>query len=143
VASDSVLHDVIGHTPTRAPGVVTISTAELPHLLAAEKPVVIDTMLNWWGPSIPGAVGLKYAGLGGDFSDEAQDRLRLKMHELAGGELDHPIVAIGWNSERFDGRNLALRLVTLGYKRVYWYRGGLEAWQVAGLPEAELKVEAW
>jgi hypothetical protein len=36
-------------------------------------------------------------------------------------------VAVGWNSERFDGRNLALRLVALGYKHVDWYRGGREA----------------
>ena len=35
--------------------------------------------------------------------------------------------AIGWNSERFDGRNLALRLVALGYTNVVWYRGGREA----------------
>lgn len=37
-----------------------------------------------------------------------------------------PIVAVGCNSERFDGYNLALRLVALGYKNVYWYRGGRE-----------------
>jgi rhodanese-related sulfurtransferase len=36
-----------------------------------------------------------------------------------------------------------LRLVALGYKHVYWYRGGLEAWRAAGLPEAELDVEGW
>jgi hypothetical protein len=49
-----------------------------------------------------------------------------------------PVVAVGWNSERFDGRNLALRLVALGYTHVYWYRGGREAWEVAGLPETEI-----
>ncbi|HEY2621406.1 MAG TPA: hypothetical protein VGI78_29005, partial [Acetobacteraceae bacterium] len=75
-----------------------------------------------WGVSIPGAVGLTFAGLGGDFTDELQDRLRSKLHELTGRDLDRPIVAVGWNPERFDGRNLALRLVALGYTRVYWYR---------------------
>jgi adenylate cyclase len=65
------------------------------------------------------------------------------MRELTGGDASRPIVTVGWNSERFDGRNLALRLVALGYQRVYWYRGGREAWEVAGLPEAAAKVEGW
>ena len=107
------------------------------------KPIVIDAMTNWWGSSIPGAVGLKFAGLGGDFSDEAQDRLKVKMRELSGGDLEQPVVAVGWNSERFDGRNLALRLAALGYTHVYWYRGGREAWEVNGLPETVSDVQPW
>ena len=62
--------------------------------------------------------------MGGSLTDQAQDRLRSKMRELTAGDLNRPIVAVGWNSERFDGRNLALRLVALGYAQVYWYRGG-------------------
>jgi adenylate cyclase len=143
LAPDGLLHDVVGRTPTEVPGAITITTAELPRLLADAKPIVIDAMTNWWGPSIPGAVGLKYAGLAGDFSDEAQDRLRSKMRELTGSDLNHPIVAVGWNSERFDGRNLALRLAALGYRHVYWYRGGREAWEVNGLRETNLDVQQW
>jgi|SRR5271157_4848215 len=143
MVSDRALHPVIGRTPTDAPGAETIRTVDLRRLLADAKPVVIDTMLNSWGPSIPGAVGLKFAGLGGDFSDEAQDRLRPKLRELTAGDLARPIVVAGFNSERFDGRNLALRLVALGYTHVYWYRGGREAWEVVGLPEADATVEDW
>jgi adenylate cyclase len=62
---------------------------------------------------------------------------------LTYGDLAHPIVAMGFNSERFDGRNLALRLVALGYTQVYWYRGGREAWEVAGLPEVDIESEEW
>ena len=65
------------------------------------------------------------------------------MLELTGGDLNKPIVAVGWNSERFDGRNLALRLVALGYTNVYWYRGGREAWEVAGLPETDIMPRKW
>ncbi len=72
-----------------------------------------------------------------------QDRLRKKMLSLTKGDLSTPIVAVGFNSERFDGRNLALRLVALGYTNVYWYRGGREAWEVAGLPETEVDVQDW
>jgi adenylate cyclase len=139
-----VLHsNPVGHTPKDAPGASTVRTADLARFLAEARPVIIDTATNSWGLSIPGAVGLKYAGNGGSFADAAQDHLGNKTLELTGGDLNRPIVAVGWNSERFDGRNLALRLVALGYTNVYWYRGGREAWEVAGLPETELVAQEW
>ena len=88
-------------------------------------------------------MGLKFAGLGGSLTDRVQDRLRSTMRELTTGDLSRPIVAVGWNSERFDGRNLALRLVALGYTQVYWYRGGREAWEVNGLPETQVAATPW
>jgi tetratricopeptide (TPR) repeat protein/rhodanese-related sulfurtransferase len=143
-ASDNVLHaDFAGPTPTTAPRAVTIRTAELARLLAEQKPIVIDPMMYWWGRSIPGAIGLKLAGWGGSYTDVTQERLRRKMQVLTNGDLSAPIVALGFNSERFDGRNLALRLAALGYTKVYWYRGGREAWEVAGLPEAAIEVQEW
>jgi adenylate cyclase len=80
---------------------------------------------------------------GGSYTDTAQDQLRSKLHALTGGDLSRPIVAVGWNSEHFDGRNLALRLAALGYTQVYWYRGGREAWEVANLPETDLELREW
>jgi adenylate cyclase len=50
------------------------------------------------------------------------------MDELTAGDFHRPVVAVGWNPERFDGHNLTLRLAALGYTQVYWYRGGREAW---------------
>ena len=119
VPADSALHsEAAGRTPMSAPGATTIRTPELARLLAEARPVVIDAVGCSCGVSIPGAVGLKFAGLGGSVTDEAQDRLRSKLHDLTSGDLSRPIVAVGWNSERFAGRNLALRLVALGYTRV-------------------------
>ncbi|HEX5006187.1 MAG TPA: rhodanese-like domain-containing protein, partial [Hyphomonadaceae bacterium] len=144
VLADGALHsNIVGYTPVATPGATTIRTAELVSLLADVRPLVIDTVSNSWGISIPGAVGLRFSGLGGSFTDEAQHRLRRKMAELTAADPNRPIVVMGWNSERFDGRNLALRLATLGYTRVYWYRGGREAWEVAELPEAELTLQEW
>jgi adenylate cyclase len=141
---DDILHgETAGPTPTDAPGAKTIRTADLVRLLAQARPVVIDTVANSWGRSIPGAVQLQFAGLGGSLDDEAQDQLRSKLHELTAGDRNRPVVAVGWNSERFGGRNLALRLVALGYTQVYWYRGGREAWEVANLPETELISQQW
>ncbi len=132
-----------GRTPTTAPGAITIRTADLPGFLAERKPLVIDPLLYFWGNSLPGAIGLRNAGIGGSLTDEAQDRLGRAMSGLTGGDLARPIVVVGWNAERFDGRNLALRLVALGYTNVVWYRGGREAWEVAGLPETELIPQDW
>jgi tetratricopeptide (TPR) repeat protein len=144
VPNDAKLHErIAGYTPTVAPGVKTIHTTDLVRFLADSALVIIDTMTCSLGRSLPGAVGLQSAGLGGNFGDAVQDRLRSKMGVLTGGDVGRPIVAVGWNSERFDGRNLALRLAALGYTQVYWYRGGREAWEVNGLPETELKVEQW
>jgi adenylate cyclase len=88
-------------------------------------------------------VGLKNVGIGGDFSDSTQARLSRKMRTLTGVDLAKPVVAIGWNSEHYDGRNLALRLAALGYTQVYWYRSGRESWQANGLPETALELQDW
>jgi tetratricopeptide (TPR) repeat protein/rhodanese-related sulfurtransferase len=144
VPAEDALHDgFAGLTPTTASGARTIRTADLIGLLAGSRPVVIDTVSYSWGRSMPGAVGLENSGVGGSLTDAAQDRLRSKMRELTAGDLNRPIVAVGFNAERFDGRNLALRLAALGYANVYWYRGGREAWEVNGLPETELTIQDW
>jgi adenylate cyclase len=144
VPVDAALHgELAGRTPTEAPGTQTIRTPDLVRFLADAQPIIIDTMMYTWGRSLPGAIGLKHAGLGDSFTDELQDLLRSKMHGLTAGNLHRPIVTVGWNSERFDGRNLALRLAALGYTQVHWYRGGREAWEVNGLPETNLDVQQW
>ena len=145
VPADGILHSSLrGYTPTSAPGATTIRTTDLARLMDARKPVVLDAAtVDVSDHSLPGAVRLPDAGLGGSFTDHAQDRLRQKLRELTDGDLGRPIVAVGWNSESFDGRNLALRLVTMGYSHVYWYRGGREAWEVAGLPETPVAVTDW
>jgi adenylate cyclase len=144
VPADGALHsEDAGQTPMQVSGATTLLTSDLLRLLAEARPVVIDTATRSWGRSIPGAVGLKFVGLGGSFNDAAQNRLRNRIRALTAGDRDRPIVAVGWNVERFDGLNLALRLVALGYTRVYWYRGGREAWEVNGQPEADLVLQDW
>ena len=142
-ASPGLSMAFVGHTPLTIPGATTIRTTGLPRFLAEQRPVILDPVNYSWGRSLPGAVGLKHAGIGGHFGDGLQDRLRRKVAALTGGDLNKPIVAVGWNAERFDGHNLALRLMALGYTNVHWYRGGREAWEVAGLPETELVPQAW
>jgi hypothetical protein len=54
-----------------------------------------------------------------------------------------PIVAMTFNVAQFDGYNLALRIRHAGYTNVYWYRGGREAWEVAGKPEEVTRPADW
>jgi hypothetical protein len=142
-SDDRLQADLAGRTPSAVPGAATIRTAELNRLVVTHKPVVIDPLMYSWGRSVPGAVGLKRAGWGSSYTDTAQDRLRRKMQELTNGDMSRPVVALSFNAECFDGRNLALRLVALGYTNVHWYRGGREAWEVAGLPETPVDVQDW
>jgi adenylate cyclase len=142
VVSDDSLHMTDdAHTPTAVPGARVIRTANLPTFLEQNKSLALD--LITWGKSIPGAIALWGAGIGGTTSDAFQARLARKMQELTHGDRSMPVVTMAWNADRFAGRNLALRLVALGYTNVIWYRGGREAWEVAGLPEAEVVVPEW
>ena len=135
--------DLVGHTPTTAPVATTIRTGELVNLLARLKPLLIDVALDTWGRSIPNAIGMQGTGQGAGFSETIQTRFRRKMQSLTKGDLSAPTVVFCVNSERFTGYNLALRLVALGYTQIYWYRGGVEAWQVTGLPETDLALQEW
>jgi adenylate cyclase len=132
--------EFFGKTPLTVPGATTIRTSELAALLHDGKPVVIDATAG--NRSLVGAINLYEAGLGGTIQDSVQDRLRPLMAILTGGDLSRPIVTLGENAERWTGYNLALRLVALGYRQVYWYRGGREAWEVAGLPMTRIQVVA-
>ena len=142
-ADDRIHEDLVDRTPTTVPGAKTIDTDQLSALLEAEKPLVIDTLSFFAGRSLPRAVGLRFVGAGGSLTDVAQDHLHTIMRELAHGDLAKPLVAMGWNSQNYDGRNLALRLAALGYTNVFWYRGGREAWEARQRPEATLTGMDW
>jgi tetratricopeptide (TPR) repeat protein len=140
-AQTTLREELVGYTPSSAPGATTIRTQDLAKLLGESKPIVIDTAAK--GRSIPAAVGLRGAGTGGDFTDDLQTMVRRKMAALTAGNRDAPIVTLDWNAERWGGYNLALRLAALGYKNVLWYRGGQEAWQAAGQRTADMTADDW
>jgi adenylate cyclase len=113
------------------PGSATVRTADVVKLLAERTPLVLTTASA--NLSLPGAI-LYDQFNSGTFDDVWQARLRRMMQELTGGDLDRPIVTFAANINRCHARNLALRLIALGYKQVYWYRGGWEAWTAHDLP---------
>ena len=133
----------VGFTPTTCPGATTICTQDLAVMVREGSPVLIDVAVASWGQSLPGAIGLQGTGFGADFPAAVEKRFRGKIIGLLKGGLTAPIVVFCVNSERFTAYNLALRLLSLGCTSVYWYRGGVEAWQANNLPTSNLSLEAW
>ena len=125
--------DLRSPTPMTVPGARTIGTGELRAMLddKTRHPIVIDTSQRM-DIAFPGALSFP-----DDFTTQGDPRLReleQRLSSIAGGDRGRPIVVTAWNAERWSGRNLALHLVALGYTEVHWYRGGLEAWDLADLP---------
>ena len=61
------------------------------------------------------------------------------MEEVTGGKKSRPLAFYCVNSQCWLSYNASLRAVALGYTRVLWYRGGVEAWRAAGLPLGQVR----
>jgi PQQ-dependent catabolism-associated CXXCW motif protein len=132
-------------TPTTIPGATVISTRLLNTLAAGaaqDRPVLVDVASGEGHATLPGAVWIPGAGRGTSFVDPLQARFIELMARLTGGDKARPLVYFCVNSRCWLSYNAALRAVAAGYSRVYWYRGGLEAWRAAGLPLVAIEAAA-
>ena len=59
------------------------------------------------------------------------------LTQATGGDRARLIVTYCQGVKCWGSYNAALRAIRLGYTNVHWYRGGVEAWQQAGLPLRE------
>ena len=71
-----------------------------------------------------------------NFLDPVQSLMTQLLAQLASGDKAKPMVFFCASSQCWLSYNAALRAVAAGYSRVYWYRGGVDAWTAAGLPTA-------
>ena len=127
-------------TPTSHPRATMITTRRLLGLLTGpEAPLLIDVLSSTAHQTIAGAVWLKGAG----FSTTSNDRLAVKLDELAPGDRARPMAFFCQGPECWASYNAALRASLIGYEKVYWYRGGLEAWKDARLPTQWSIESAW
>jgi adenylate cyclase len=122
-------------TPMTVPGGRTVRTRDVIDMLATRKPLVLTTTPDV--PTIPSALFIDIPATG-DLRDRWQDDLGRLMQKLSNGDLHRPIIVFSYNINRWYGRNLALRLIALGYTEVAWYRGGWEAWEASGQPRGSL-----
>ncbi len=130
-------------TPLTIPGAQVVQTRELQAMLAgASPPVLIDVLSEGGHVTLPGAVWIAGAGRGTNFMDPVQSVLAQLLDKLSGGDKARGLVFICASSQCWLSYNAALRAVAAGYDRVYWYRGGIEAWGAAGLPTARTAGKA-
>ena len=131
-------------TPIGAPGVSVVRTLELKALTDAaangpgEPPLLLSTNCPLcFDIDIPGAVSVPEAYVRSPLDDQARQGLKSWLDRQLNGQTSRRLITISWNAERWHARNLALELVELGYPNVSWYRGGVEAWDVARYPVVE------
>ena len=126
-----------GPTPREIPGAQVVQTRELQAMLAgANPPVVIDVLSEAGHVTLAGALWLSGAGRGTNFMDPVQSALEPLLRQLTDGDKARPMAFFCASSECWLSYNAALRAAAAGYTKVYWYRGGIEAWVEAGLPTA-------
>jgi adenylate cyclase len=132
-------------TPVGAPGVSTIRTPELSALFLRQDsgasqdapPLVLWTDCDdCLDIAFPGAIQVPEALRREPMDDDGRRALKSWVNRTLGGNPARRLITLSWNAERWHARNLAIQLVALGYPNVSWYRGGLEAWEAAGLPLA-------
>ena len=123
-------------TPDRLEGVQVIDTAQLlRHLRADTVPLVIDVATEG-ERMIPGALHIVNAGraVAEPQADAALDKRFQALMRTVGASPRTAVVFYGEGPNTWWAFNAALRAAAAGYTQVLWYRGGLEAWQRAGLP---------
>jgi rhodanese-related sulfurtransferase len=138
VAPTDRLHDgpMHGKTPTRIPGALVITTEALHMLYQRENALLVFDVLG--GPQmLPNAQNALPAAQAGSFNDQTQREFGNYLQQVTGGNKDQPLVFYCQSVECWMSYNAALRAVNLGYTQVFWYRGGIEAWQLAGLQVAQ------
>lgn len=121
-------------TPTRIEGGLVITTEAL-HALYESKPgsfIVFDVLGGQ--QRLPNAQNALPASRAGSFSDATQREFANYLQKATGNRKDLPLVFYCQSVYCWMSYNAALRAINLGYTKVFWYRGGIEAWQQVNLP---------
>lgn len=123
-----------GPTPASLPGGQVITTKGLVALVQGRQaPHVLFDVLG--GPqTLPGAIPAAWASQPGSFNDQVQQQFSQMLQQATQGRKDMPVIFYCLSTQCWMSYNAALRAINLGYSNVLWYRGGVEAWQQAGLP---------
>ncbi len=82
---------------------------------------------------LPNATPVVPASQGGNFEDQVQREFGEYLQRTTHGDRSRLIVTYCAGVQCWGSYNAALRAIRMGYTNVHWYRGGIEAWQQAGL----------
>ncbi len=144
-ATDKISNTLTGPTPKELPGRKTLKTMDLyAALLAASMKVdsttsvpivLVDVDSQPHPKTIPTAARISYAGAGGTLDDKIQQKMSADLSKVV-STWNSAIIFFGGDVKSWEGYNAALRAIEIGYPNVYWYRGGLAAWQAQNLKTA-------
>lgn len=118
-------------TPTSIPGANLITTPELLRLLESNQGGVAIFDVLGAQQGLPNAIPLVAASQPGHFQDGLQQELGQYLAQLTQGNRYVPMVFYCQGTHCWMSYNAALRAANLGYQS-HWYRGGVEAWSMAG-----------
>ena len=131
-----------GPTPTSIPGGRVIATPQLAGALQGGQGRVLLLHAYANMQHLPGAIAVAPAAQGGSFDDEVQRGFGAYLRQATGGDVSKMLVFYCGGPQCWGSYNASLRAIRLGYRNVYWYRGGLQAWQEAGLPVNDATAQA-
>lgn len=120
-------------TPTSVPGGQVVTTMQLAQALQGGMQVVLIDVLGG-DYTLPRALKAPALASPGHFGDGVQQQAAQWLRQITQGNSTVPIVIYCSDPQCWLSYNGALRTVAAGYTNVYWYRGGVQAWQMAGLP---------
>jgi PQQ-dependent catabolism-associated CXXCW motif protein len=119
-----------GPTPTSIPGGQVITTDRLLALYqqGAQNGLIVFHVLGP-GPMLPNAQNAAPASQPGSFDDQTQQQFGQYLQQVTQGNRARPLVFYCQSTQCWMSYNAALRAIRMGFTQVYWYRGGIEAWQ--------------
>lgn len=141
-----------GRVPATITGGTVIDTQALAALLDREQVVVIDVfpaprrpehLSSPWRPVPHHGISrsIWIPGMGsGVISVAMADYVKARLSALTGGDRDRPVI-LYCRADCWASWNAAKRVIAEGYRHVFWYPDGIEAWQNAGLPTAVVEPE--
>lgn len=141
VAPKSELETNVGSpTPLAIPVGVRVTTEEAQRLLADNRATPVDVLGNAHQQTLPGALYMPAGGMPGSFFDASQQQFVQQLGQATGGDTARPLLFFCLGAACWESYNAMLRANAAGYTQLYWYRGGLAAWQEAGLPMQALSA---
>ncbi|MEQ9242368.1 rhodanese-like domain-containing protein [Roseovarius indicus] len=120
-------------TPTMVPGASVVSTEGLANAMASGLDMIIIDVLGQQY-SLPSAYMIPEMSSPGSYQDRIQQQTGQFLAQVTGQVADYPIILYCSDPQCWLSYNATLRVVAAGYTNVYWYRGGITAWQMAGFP---------
>lgn len=134
VAATAQLHTGAMHGPTPAsiPGGQVITTKGLTELMQSGQTSYLMFDVLGGEEIIPGAIAAVPASQAGSFNDQTQQEFSGFLQQMSQGKKQTPLVFYCLSTQCWMSYNAALRAINMGYTNVLWYRGGIEAWKMAG-----------